>query len=332
MGSTSASKDARQCRRWQLCAKKASAKQAKKQYASLSQYRRVSFRARRPHQKNTLKPPAVSLKTEHRSRKKREKEKAALFKAPKGQDVRRIWRWFSLQRKAHSRTRDQKSTSHCSVYTAPSCKFLNEAKRPGISELWFNDGRRPLLKDDDVHALRKIETAGNKTAGADDLEKALTAAKKKQNPDVVLVGEKAKPHPRTVRRYEIQMKNSEEIKEISRALNKTPTRYTAERSVRSLISWIYVNLATLGLPGLRPSKSRPVPSDDEGVQDLVKIIAGALDLSPGRISFVHRRLTINIDDMSLWFRMDKKCKAVEWRVVDAGAETNDVVRSKSAQG
>ena len=66
-----------------------------------------------------------------------------------------------------------------------------------------------------------------------------------------------------------------------------------------------------------------MPSDDEGVQDLVKIIAGALDLSPGRISFVHRRLTINIDDMSLWFRMDKKCKAVEWRVVDADAETSE---------
>ena len=102
--------------------------------------------------------------------------------------------------------------------------WLDDDKRPSISDLWSDVGRRPLLTHNEVTELRKEKTAGNRTASRDDLEAALTAKKAAHNPGVYLAGGKKKPHARTVARHMEAMKDDEGVTETSRALNK-PTLY-----------------------------------------------------------------------------------------------------------
>ena len=208
-----------------------------------------------------------------------------------------------------------------------TCHILLKKHNAGESVAWkgaavdgTNRGRKTFCSTDELlEGCRDIQEAKHRAIALDDVKDVLTAVNRKHKIEngTWAHGDSATPSTRTISRYFAFAAEELNVKLSNGELQaKTNTRYTAENSLMSAMSFLLVQAISGLIVGKPHSKTKPVDTATDGAQvlaDLVRNANGNVSVYP-----VQPGMITTTDDATVFACLGVADQSgTQWKLLDA---------------
>jgi hypothetical protein len=207
------------------------------------------------------------------------------------------------------------------------CRYLLKKHQAGKLVSWrgpaldgSNRGRTPIASTEEfLDGCRKIQEERHRAIAREDVKDILTAIYKKHSQDngTWAHGDVAVPSQRSIDRYFDLAADQLNVKLTNSAVQaKTNTRYTAENSLMSAMSFLLVQAVSGLIIGEPHSKTKPVETASEGARLLAELVSKANGNVP--VYPVQPGMVTTTDDTTVFacVGIDNQ-SGKQWKLLDA---------------